>query len=75
MHLSSDTKHPSFFPSLFYLYWEERMVRGCFSPPELLSCFHGNPCLAADLLCTEKGREKGGLEGEKDGWEGEEAGN
>lgn len=51
------------------------MVRGCFSPPELLSCFHGNPCLAADLLCTEKGREKGGLEGEKDGWEGEEAGN
>lgn len=51
------------------------MVRGRFSPPELLPCFHGNPCLGADLLWTEKGREKGRLEGEKDGWEGEKAGN
>lgn len=51
------------------------MVRGHFFPPELSSCFHGNPCLAADLLCTGKGREKGGLEGEEDGWEGEKAAN
>lgn len=51
------------------------MVRGRLSPPKPLSCFHGNPCLAADLLCTGKGREKRGLEGQKDGWEGEKAGN
>lgn len=48
---------------------------GAFCPPELLSCFHGNPCLAADLLCAGKGREKRGLEGGKDGWEREKAGN
>lgn len=63
---------------LFILGEEDGIVRGCFSPPgaaEGLSCYHGNPCLAADLLCTEKGREKGGLEEEKDGSEGEKAAN
>lgn len=75
MLLSSDAEHLSSPPPLIYLYWEKRMVRGHFSPPELSSCFHGNPCLAADLLCTGKGREKGGLEGEEDGWEGEKAAN
>lgn len=32
-------------------------------------------CLAADLLCAEKGREKGGLEEEKDGLVEEEDAN
>lgn len=65
-------------PYLFILGEEDGIVRGCFSPPEAaegLSCYHGNPCLAADLLCTEKEREKGGLEEEKDGLEEEKDAN
>lgn len=41
------------------------------SPPEAaegLSCYHGNPCLAADLLYTEKGRE--GRSGGRKKWFG-----
>lgn len=45
------------------------MVHGCFSPPELSSCFHGNPCLAADLLCAGK-REGEGRSGRRNGWLG-----
>lgn len=59
-----------FPPYLFILGEEDGIVRGRFSPPEAaegLSCYHGNPCLAADLLYAGKGRGKGGREEGKDG--------
>lgn len=65
--LSSDTKHPSLslLVSLFIFRWHCTWAR---SPPEAaegLSCYHGNPCLAADLLCAKGGREKGRSGGRK----------
>lgn len=78
--LSSYTKHLSFFFFSLFIYFGRGgwHCTWALSPPEAaegLSCYHGNPCLAADLLYTEKGREKGGLEEEKNGLEEEKDAN